>query len=62
MNKYIVSGYYTEVIYAEDEDDALDQFNQISDEYAKAPFDDTTVDLVELNSKDYCEHPELFSN
>lgn len=62
MKKYIVNGYYTEVIYAENEDEALDQFDQISDEYAKEPFDDITIELVEFDDKDYSEHPELLSN
>lgn len=41
MKKFKVSGIYTEYIYAETEEEAIEQFNEISADYdACEPFDE----------------------
>ena len=40
MRKFIVSGIYTEYIYAETEEEAIEEFNEISTEYAIKEFDE----------------------
>ena len=39
MKKWKVSGIYTEYIYAETEEEAIEQFDEISAGYAGEPFD-----------------------
>lgn len=43
MRKFIVTGMYTEIIYAEDEDEALEKFDEISADYASEPFDEVEI-------------------
>ena len=40
MKKFKVSGVYTEYIYAENEEEAIEQFDEISADYACEPFDE----------------------
>lgn len=40
MKKFKVSGVYTEYIYAETEEEAIEQFDEISADYACEPFDE----------------------
>lgn len=43
MKKFKVQGIYTEYIYAEDKEEALEKFDEISQEYAKEPFDEVEI-------------------
>ena len=40
MKKFRVSGIYTEYIYAETEEEAIEQFDEISADYVSEPFDE----------------------
>lgn len=44
MKKYKVSGIFTEYIYAKNEDEAREQFDEIASEYAKSVFDVVEVE------------------
>jgi hypothetical protein len=46
MKKFKVSGIYTEYIYAETEEEALEQFDDISTDYACEPFDEIIVEEI----------------
>lgn len=39
MKKFKVSGIYTEYIYADTEEEAIEKFDEISADYACEPFD-----------------------
>ena len=40
MRKFRVSGMFTEYIYAETEEEAIEQFDEISADYVSEPFDE----------------------
>ena len=44
MKKFLVSGIYTEYIYAETEEEAVEKFDKISAEYASEVFDEIKVE------------------
>lgn len=49
MKKFKVSGIYTEYIYAETEEEAIEQFNEISDCYAPEDFDEIMCEEMPLS-------------
>ena len=52
MKKFLVSGIYTEYIYAETEEEAIEQFDEISAEYALGVFDEVICEEMSfLNEK-----------
>lgn len=49
MRKFLVSGIYTEYIYAETEEEAIEEFNEISTEYAIKEFDEIVCKEMPLS-------------
>lgn len=49
MRKFKVSGIYTEYIYAETEEEAIEEFNEISTEYAIKEFDEMVCEEMPLS-------------
>ena len=49
MKKFRVSGIYTEYIYAETEEEAIEKFDEISADYASEPFDEVLVEEMPLS-------------
>ena len=46
MKKFKVSGMYTEYIYAETEEEAIEKFDEIAEDYAKEPFDEVVCEEI----------------
>lgn len=47
MKKFKVSGIYTEYIYAETEEEAIEQFDEIAEDYAPYdPFDEVVCEEI----------------
>lgn len=51
MKKFRVSGMFTEYIYAETEEEALEQFDEISADYACEPFDEIVCKEMPLSAE-----------
>ena len=51
MRKFRVSGIYTEYIYAETEEEAIEEFNEISTEYAIKEFDKIVYEEMPLSPR-----------
>ena len=49
MKKFKVSGIYTEYIYAETEEEAIEQFDEIAEDYASEPFDEVVCEEIPLS-------------
>ena len=49
MKRFIVRGIYTEYIYAETEEEAIEQFDDISADYASEPFDEIVCEEMPLS-------------
>ena len=49
MKKFKVSGIYTEYIYAETEEEAIEKFDEISADYASEPFDEVVSQEMPLS-------------
>ena len=49
MKKFIVRGIYTEYIYAEDEEQAIEKFDEISEGYATEEFDEIMCEELPLS-------------
>jgi hypothetical protein len=49
MKKFIVRGIYTEYIYAEDEEQAIEQFDEISANYISEDFDEILCEEMPLS-------------
>ena len=49
MKKFKVSGIYTEYIYAETEEQAIELFDGISEDYASEPFDEVVCEEMPLS-------------
>ena len=49
MKKFKVSGIYTEYIYAETEEEAIEKFDEISADYACEPFDKVVCEEIPLS-------------
>lgn len=49
MKKFKVSGTYTEYIYAETEEQAIEQFDEISESYAIEEFDEIVCEEMPLS-------------
>jgi hypothetical protein len=49
MKKFKVSGIYTEYIYAETEEQAIELFDGISDGYTIEPFDEVICEEMPLS-------------
>lgn len=49
MKKFKVSGIYTEYIYAETEEQAIELFDGISEDYASEPFDEIVCQEMPLS-------------
>ena len=56
MKKFRVSGIYTEYIYAETEEEAIEQFDEISADYVSEPFDEVVCE--EKSSIEYSFVPQ----
>jgi hypothetical protein len=51
MRKFRVSGIFTEYIYAETEEEAIEQFDEISADYASEPFDEVVCEEMPLSQE-----------
>ena len=51
MRKFIVRGVFTEYIYAETEEEAIEEFDEISADYASEPFDEVLVEEMPLSQE-----------
>lgn len=49
MKKFKISGIFTEYIYAETEEQAVEEFNEIAEEYASEPFDEIACEEMPLS-------------
>lgn len=49
MKKFKISGIFTEYIYAETEEEALEEFYEISADYVSEPFDETVCEEMPLS-------------
>ena len=49
MRKFKISGIFTEYIYAETEEEAIEQFDEISADYACEPFDEVVSQEMPLS-------------
>jgi hypothetical protein len=49
MRKFRVSGIFTEYIYAETEEEAIEQFDEISEGYATEEFDEIVCEEMPLS-------------
>ena len=49
MKKFIVRGIYTEYIYAEDKEQAIEKFDELIDGVAIDPFDEILCEEVPLS-------------
>ena len=49
MRKFIVRGIYTEYIYAETEEEAIEQFDEISANYIREDFDEIMCEEMPLS-------------
>ena len=49
MKKFRVSGMFTEYIYAETEEEAIEQFDEISEGYASEVFDEIVCEEMPLS-------------
>ena len=49
MKKFKVSGIYTEYIYAETVEQAIELFDGISEDYASEPFDEIVCEEMPLS-------------
>jgi hypothetical protein len=49
MKKFVVHGIYTEYIYAEDEEQAIEQFDELMDGIAIDPFDEILCEEMPLS-------------
>ena len=49
MKKFRVRGMFTEYIYAEDEEQAIEQFEEISADYVSEPFDEMVCEEMPLS-------------
>ena len=49
MKKFKVSGIYTEYIYAETEEEAIEKFDEISADYVSEPFDEEVCEEMPLS-------------
>ena len=49
MKKFKISGIFTEYIYAETEEEAIEQFDEISADYASEPFDKVVCEEIPLS-------------
>ena len=48
MKKFKIQGIFTEYIYAETEEEAMEQFDDISTDYASEPFDEVVCEEISL--------------
>ena len=51
MKKFIVRGIYTEYIYAETEEEAIEQFDEISANYIREDFDEIMCEELPLSAE-----------
>ena len=49
MKKFIVRGIYTEYIYAEDEEQAIEKFDELIDPFVIEPFDEILCEEMPLS-------------
>ena len=49
MKKFVVRGIYTEYIYAEDEEQAIEKFDELIDGVAIDPFDEILCEELPLS-------------
>ena len=49
VKKFIVRGIYTEYIYAETEEDAIEQFDELVDPFIIEPFDEILCEEMPLS-------------
>ena len=49
MRKFRVSGIYTEYIYAENEEEAVEQFDELTEVFATEEFDEIVCEEVPLS-------------
>lgn len=51
MKKFKIQGIFTEYIYAETEEEAIEEFYDISADYASEPFDEVMCQEVPLSNE-----------
>ena len=51
MKKFKIQGIFTEYIYAETEEEAIEEFDDISADYASEPFDEVMCQEVPLSNE-----------
>ena len=51
MKKFKVSGIFTEYIYAETEEEAIEKFDEISADYTSEPFDEVVCEEMLLSQE-----------
>lgn len=49
MKKFKISGMFTEYIYAETEEEAMEKFDDISADYVSEPFDEIVIKEMPLS-------------
>lgn len=49
MKKFKVSGIYTEYVYAETEEEAIEKFDEIAEDYVSEPFDEIVSQEMPLS-------------
>ena len=49
MKKFKVSGIFTEYVYAETEEEAIEKFDEISEDYVSEPFDEVMCEEMPLS-------------
>ena len=49
MKKFKIQGIFTEYIYAETEEEAIEEFDEISADYASEPFDEIVCEEMPLS-------------
>lgn len=49
MKKFKVSGIFTDYIYAENEEAAMEKFDEFSEEYIKEPYDEIICEEMPLS-------------
>lgn len=46
MKKFKIHGIFTEYIYAETEEEAIEQFDEITEDYVSEPFDEIVCEEI----------------
>ena len=61
MKKFKISGIFTEYVYAESEEEALEKFDEISADYASEPFDEVNCQEMPLCTEKQLKYAYIFT-